>query len=162
MQEFLEQLVEQLSKLLTEKQIIITTAESCTGGLVSAALTHQAGASKYFDRGFITYSNEAKHEMLGVPENIIEGHGAVSAECAEAMAEGALKSSNAGIAISITGIAGPGGGTEEKPIGTVFFGYAVNNGTKGTLHKQFEGDRYEIQTQAKVTALKLAIEQLSH
>jgi len=100
---------------------LIATAESCTGGLVSAALTSVPGSSDVFDRGFVTYTNTAKSEMLGVPAWLIEKHGAVSEEVARAMAGGALAHSNATIAVSITGIAGPGGGTEDKPVGLVHF-----------------------------------------
>lgn len=100
---------------------LITTAESCTGGLVSAALTAVAGSSDVFDRGFVTYSNTAKSEMLGVPYWLIEKHGAVSEDVARAMAGGALTHSNASLAVAVTGIAGPGGGTAEKPVGLVHF-----------------------------------------
>ena len=100
---------------------LITTAESCTGGLVSAALTAVAGSSDVFDRGFVTYSNTAKSEMLGVPYWLIEKHGAVSEDVARAMAGGALTHSNASLAVAVTGIAGPGGGTAEKPVGRVHF-----------------------------------------
>jgi len=105
--------------------VMIATAESCTAGLISASLTEVAGSSAVFDRGFVTYSNEAKSEMLGVPAELIERHGAVSPEVAMAMAEGALARSNADRAISVTGIAGPGGGTPGKPVGTVHFGVAA-------------------------------------
>ncbi len=100
---------------------LITTAESCTGGLVSAALTAVAGSSDVFDRGFVTYSNTAKSEILGVPYWLIEKHGAVSEDVARAMAGGALTHSNASLAVAVTGIAGPGGGTAEKPVGLVHF-----------------------------------------
>lgn len=100
-------------------------AESCTGGLVSALLTSIPGSSHMVDRGFVTYSNEAKMEMLGVPEAIIKEHGAVSAPCAEAMAKGALAHSGADVAVSITGIAGPGGGSDAKPVGLVFLAIAT-------------------------------------
>jgi nicotinamide-nucleotide amidase len=113
-----------------------TTAESCTGGLVAALLTAIPGSSDVVDRGFVTYSNEAKQEMLGVPANIISNYGAVSAECAEAMARGALQNSRADIAVSITGIAGPGGGSEAKPVGLVYFGVAVKNHCK-TIEMRF-------------------------
>ncbi len=104
---------------------IIVTAESCTGGLISAALTDVAGSSAAFDRGFVTYSNEAKADMLGVAADLIAAHGAVSADVAKAMAEGALKHSNATLSIAVTGIAGPGGGTAEKPIGLVYIASAI-------------------------------------
>ena len=102
-----------------QRAMLAATAESCTGGLIAAALTSVAGSSDVFDRAFITYSNAAKHEMLGVPTELIERCGAVSEEVAKAMAEGCLQHSNAHIAISVTGIAGPGGGSEDKPVGLV-------------------------------------------
>jgi len=157
----MQDLVKSLSEFLIQKNMMIVTAESCTGGLLATALTHKAGASSYFDRGFITYSNEAKQEQLDVPESIIEEHGAVSEECAQAMAEGALKNSKAGISIAITGIAGPEGGTEEKPVGTVIFGYALKGGSNGSITHQFEGTRQQIQTQSAITALKSLITILS-
>ena len=121
-------------KTAIDKGVMIATAESCTGGLIGGALTDVAGSSAAFDRGFITYSNEAKNEMLGVPMDIIEKHGAVSEEVASAMAEGALKHSNARIAVSVTGIAGPGGGTNEKPVGLVWFGLARDSKTIHAEH----------------------------
>ena len=110
----------------------IATAESCTGGLVGAALTEIDGSSAVFERGYITYSNEAKMEMLGVPQDMLQEYGAVSAVVAEAMAEGALLRSHADIAVSITGIAGPGGGSAEKPVGLVHF--AIASEQAGTMH----------------------------
>lgn len=107
------------------KGLLLATAESCTGGLIVASLTDIGGSSDVVDRGFITYSNEAKHEMLGVPMQLIAAHGAVSEEVAIAMAAGALAHSRAGIAVSVTGIAGPGGGSIAKPVGLVWFGLAL-------------------------------------
>lgn len=156
----MQDLVKQLSERLTGKGIMVATAESCTGGLLAAALTHKPGASAYFDRGFVTYSNAAKHEELDVPQNILDDHGAVSAPTAQLMAEGALKSSNAGIAISITGIAGPDGDTSDKPVGLVFFGYALENGISGIIEHNFEGSREKIQSLATITALKTLIKLL--
>ena len=108
----------------------IATAESCTGGLVAAALTDIAGSSDVVDRGFVTYSNEAKQAMLGVPAATLKRHGAVSAETAAAMAAGALKNSQADLAVAITGIAGPGGGSKEKPVGLVYFAAASRGGRR--------------------------------
>jgi nicotinamide-nucleotide amidase len=108
----------------------VATAESCTGGLVAAALTDIAGSSDVVDRGFITYSNEAKEAMLGVPAATLQRHGAVSAETAAAMAAGALKNSLADVAVAITGIAGPGGGTKQKPVGLVHFAAASRDGRR--------------------------------
>lgn len=153
----MQDLVDQLTSLLTAKNMMLVTAESCTGGLLSATITHKAGASNIFERGFITYSNDAKTELLGVPATLLEQHGAVSEEVAEAMAKGALENSNAGLAVSITGVAGPDGGSDEKPVGTVFFGYALKEGSSGALEHHFEGERKVVQVQAATTALKSLI-----
>ena len=137
----------------------IVTAESCTGGLVAAALTEIAGASDVFERGFVTYSNEAKMEATGVNIDILETFGAVSVAVAWAMAQGALKHSRADVAVAVTGIAGPGGGSERKPVGTVVFACAVRDGDPATIiadTRQF-GDlgRAEIRRQAALVALDL-------
>lgn len=142
----------------------VATAESCTGGLVAGAITEIAGSSAVLDRGFVTYSNEAKMEMLGVPSDIIETFGAVSIACAWAMAKGALDRSKADVAIAISGVAGPGGGTALKPVGTVVFARVVRGGTgepEGEL-KFFEGGegpggRAEIRRQATICALELLL-----
>jgi nicotinamide-nucleotide amidase len=133
----------------------IAGAESCTGGLVAAALTEIPGASVVFERGFVPYSNEAKTDMLGVPAEFIEKHGAVSAEVAEAMAQGALEHSKADIAVSVTGIAGPSGGTPIKPVGLVYIGLATRAGTVFHYKNHFKGDRDDIRMQAVREALKL-------
>ena len=114
--------------------LLVATAESCTGGLVAAALTEIPGSSDVFDRGFVTYSNAAKEAMLGVPPAVLDRNGAVSRETAEAMATGALASSQADIAVAITGIAGPGGGSAEKPVGLVHFACASREGAR--LHRE--------------------------
>jgi nicotinamide-nucleotide amidase len=118
-----------LLDLCKAKKLMVATAESCTGGLVAGALTDIAGSSAVVDRGFVTYTNEAKHQMLGVPNETIERHGAVSRETAEAMVRGALGHANADLAVSITGIAGPGGGTADKPVGLVHFAAASRGGS---------------------------------
>jgi len=110
--------------------LTVATAESCTGGLVAAALTEIAGSSDVVDRGFVTYSNAAKQAMLGVPASTLTRHGAVSAKTAAAMAKGALKNSRADVAVAITGIAGPGGGSKEKPVGLVYFATASRDGRR--------------------------------
>jgi nicotinamide-nucleotide amidase len=133
----------------------LATAESCTGGLICAALTSVPGSSDVVDRGFVTYSNEAKTEMLGVPEALIAGHGAVSAAVAAAMAAGAMAQSRADIAVSVTGVAGPGGGTEEKPVGLVWFGCAVRGVGVRTLSHIFEGDRGDVRAAAVAVAFDL-------
>ena len=130
---------------LKEKQLKLATAESCTGGLIAAMITSIAGSSEIFDRGFVTYSNQAKMDMLGVQPHTLEKYGAVSAQTAEEMAAGALKNSLADIAISVTGIAGPGGGSPEKPVGTVYIGLGHKDWQTGESVKyQFEGTRTRI------------------
>ncbi|OIQ93147.1 nicotinamide-nucleotide amidohydrolase PncC [mine drainage metagenome] len=133
----------------------LATAESCTGGLVAAALTGIPGSSQCMERGFVTYSNEAKTELLGVPAALIAAHGAVSEAVARAMAAGALAHARAEAAVSITGIAGPGGGSPEKPVGTVHFAACRLGGP--TLHRQrlFSGDRDAVRLQAALEALDL-------
>lgn len=121
--------------------LMVATAESCTGGLIAGALTEIAGSSDVVDRGFVTYSNEAKIEMLGVPAALIERHGAVSEAVARAMVDGALARSRAGVAVSVTGVAGPGGGSVEKPVGTVWFGAARRGGATTSEQVVFAGDR---------------------
>lgn len=142
----------------------VVLAESCTGGLVAGALTEIAGSSAMFDRGFVTYSNEAKMDMLGVSADIIETFGAVSIACAWAMAKGALDRSNADVAVAISGVAGPGGGTLHKPVGTVVFARVVREQSgepEGEL-KFFQGGdgpdgRAEIRRQATICALELLV-----
>ena len=142
----------------------VATAESCTGGLVAGALTDIAGSSSVLDRGFVTYSNEAKMESLGVSQDIIETFGAVSIACVWAMAQGALERSNADVAVAISGVAGPGGGTQLKPVGTVVFARAIRNATgepEGEL-KHFDGGdgpggRAAIRRQATICALELLL-----
>jgi nicotinamide-nucleotide amidase len=131
----------------------IATAESCTGGLIAATLTAIAGSSDVFERGWITYSNEAKREQLGVGAMVLEARGAVSGEVAEAMAKGALHRSKADVAISVTGIAGPGGGSPEKPVGLVFVGLARKDGWSQVERCQFDGDRDSVRAQTVARAL---------
>jgi len=138
---------------------MLATAESCTGGMIAAALTDIPGSSAAFDRGFVTYSNAAKTEMLGVDAALIAAHGAVSAEVAASMAEGALARAHAAVAVSVTGVAGPDGGTAEKPVGLVWFGLASNQPTK-TECVHFQGDRAEIRRQSAERALRLLLEGL--
>ncbi len=137
----------------------LATAESCTGGLVAAALTDIAGSSEIFDRGFVTYSNEAKVAMLIVSPEMIAAHGAVSSETAAAMARGAVEHSLADIAVAITGIAGPGGGAPEKPVGLVWFGMAVRDGAVRTEERRFGPlGRAQIRAAAVETALALILD----
>lgn len=137
----------------------IAIAESCTGGLVSAALTEIAGSSDVFLAGYVTYSNEAKEAMLGVDPALIAAHGAVSHEVAAAMTSAALERSGADVAVSITGIAGPGGGSPQKPVGTVFFGLATSGTASQTFHQSFGADktRAEIRLAAAIYALELLL-----
>ena len=146
---------------LLERKLILATAESCTGGMVAAAITDIAGSSAVFDRGFVTYSNSAKTDMLGVPPMLIADRGAVSKEVALAMAEGALSRSAASIAVSITGIAGPSGGTVEKPVGLVHFACAAKD--HPTLHQETRFgtlSRADIRQKSCDTALQLILDQL--
>lgn len=139
----------------------MATAESCTGGLIAAALTDVPGSSAVVDRGFVTYSNEAKMEQLGVPADLIETYGAVSAPIAKAMAAGALVHSAADIAISVTGIAGPGGGNIDKPVGLVWFGVADRQTLARAERRVFaRGSRSFVRAKAVETALHLVLSQL--
>jgi nicotinamide-nucleotide amidase len=139
----------------------LATAESCTGGMVAAALTDIAGSSDVVERGFVTYSNAAKTELLGVPADLIATHGAVSEEVARAMATGALARAPVTLAVSITGIAGPGGGSAEKPVGLVHFGAARRDGPVVTEHQIFTGDRDRVRALATRRALELLIERIN-
>jgi nicotinamide-nucleotide amidase len=140
---------------LRARGLMCVTAESCTGGLICGLLTAVAGSSDVVERGFVTYSNRAKTQMLGVSEHVLNTSGAVSAACAEAMARGALAASTAQIAVSVTGIAGPGGGTIDKPVGLVFLAVAINNRAR-VIERQF-GDlpRDSVRELSLIEALKL-------
>ena len=135
--------------------IMLATAESCTGGLIAAALTAIAGSSDVVDRGFVTYSNDAKNQMIGVPMTLIEANGAVSESVAGAMAEGALARSRAAIAIAVTGVAGPGGGSTDKPVGLVWFGLAQTGRPTVTGRVVFPGDRTAIRASTVSHAFKM-------
>ena len=154
--ESLDQAAAELGKTCMALGIKMVTAESCTGGLIAGTLTDVPGASTWFDRGFVTYSNEAKKAMLGVREETLQEFGAVSKKTAEEMAVGAIAHSGAGAAVSVTGIAGPGGGTPEKPVGTVCFGVAES--VTGfprctTVVKHFDGDRASVREQSVAFAI---------
>lgn len=153
MNDTIRSLASQLARRLLDRELMVATAESCTGGLVAATLTDIAGSSAWFERGFVTYSNHAKMEMLGVPADLIETHGAVSEDVARAMAEGALLESRAQVALSITGVAGPGGGTRDKPVGTVCFGWAVMEQAVQSETMHFDGDRAQVREQSVRHAL---------
>lgn len=138
-----------------ERNIMLVTAESCTGGLVAATLTAIAGSSDVLERGFVTYSNEAKQDLLGVPPDLIRAHGAVSEAVASAMAAGALARSRADVAVSVTGVAGPGGGSTEKPVGLVWFGLACRAQPIISENRVFPGDRSAVRAAAVERALRL-------
>ena len=154
----------EVAKLLIARGWTLALAESCTGGLVCAALTDLAGSSDWFERGYITYSNQAKTECLDVAAETIESFGAVSEQVAKAMSEGAQKNAGVNISVSITGIAGPAGGSIEKPVGTVCFGWTITkeNLVAMTICKtmQFSGDRQAVREQARDYALSKLIELL--
>jgi nicotinamide-nucleotide amidase len=155
-----EQMVEELAQLLLKNEWRLSTAESCTGGLVSASLTQLAGSSNWFERGYVTYSNEAKSEDIGVESHLIETHGAVSEQVAKAMAIGAKQSSNSNMALSITGIAGPTGGSKEKPVGTVCFAWILDNDQVFSETKLFSGDRSTVREQASQFVIEHLLELL--
>lgn len=146
-------LLEKLAQRCQAQNYLLASAESCTGGLVSQMLTSLAGSSKWFDAGFVTYSNQAKNTLLGVPLDLINEYGAVSLEVAAAMAAGALEKSQAHFSLAITGIAGPTGGSPEKPVGTVCFAWANSDNIK-TEMSLFAGDRDAIRQQAAEFALQ--------
>lgn len=155
----LTNLAAELGQTLKARGFMLALAESCTGGMVAQFLTSIAGSSIWFDRGFVTYSNLSKIEMLNVSNITLENFGAVSEETALEMVHGAIKNSHAQIAGSITGIAGPDGGTIEKPVGTVCFAWSGNK-INGSLTMHFTGDREEIRQQAAITIMQLLLEQL--
>lgn len=148
----------QLGILLKSKGIKITTAESCTGGGIAQAITEIAGSSDWFDRGFITYSNNSKTQMLGVNQKTLDDNGAVSSEVALEMVAGALESSEANLAVAVTGIAGPDGGTQEKPVGTVYIAWQLKGNFGACARKMFIGSRKEVRKQTIVFALKACMQ----
>ncbi|MHA6632801.1 nicotinamide-nucleotide amidase [Citrobacter farmeri] len=150
----LMQLSEQVGLALKARGATVTTAESCTGGWVAKAITDIAGSSAWFERGFVTYSNEAKSQMIGVREEMLVQHGAVSEPVVVEMAIGALKAARADFAVSISGIAGPDGGSEAKPVGTVWFAFASVRGEGITRRECFSGDRDAVRRQATAYALQ--------
>lgn len=149
----LEAVLTQISESLLARGWMLATAESCTGGLIAGACTALAGSSQWFERGFVTYSNEAKAEMLGVPPGLIEEHGAVSEPVARAMADGALAHSRAQVSLAVTGVAGPTGGTKAKPVGTVWFAWCVGGETHSEM-QHFAGDRAAVRVATVRYALK--------
>jgi nicotinamide-nucleotide amidase len=163
---FTKPLIAQANKLIQlceRKGLMITTAESCTGGLIAALLTEVPGSSAAFERGFVTYSNAAKTAQLGVPAALIKRHGAVSAQVAAAMACGALKKSKAQLAVAVTGIAGPTGGTKEKPVGLVYTAIAHKKSRSAVAQQwHFKGDRSAIRKASAEAALSLLTALASH
>ncbi|HEY8049693.1 MAG TPA: CinA family protein [Ramlibacter sp.] len=151
--------VEQLASLLRERQWMLATAESCTGGMIAAACTDLAGSSDWFERGFVTYSNEAKTELLGVDPKLVEANGAVSEVVARAMAFGAVRHSRARVSVAVTGIAGPAGGTPDKPVGTVWFAFMLD-GRLSSETKRFDGDRADVRRQTVDHALARLVQNL--
>lgn len=147
-------LSERIGQALNARGATVTTAESCTGGWVAKVITDIAGSSAWFERGFVTYSNEAKSQMIGVKPTTLEQHGAVSEPVVVEMAIGAIKAARADYAISISGIAGPDGGTASKPVGTVWFGFASATGEGITRCECFSGDRENVRRQATAYALQ--------
>ena len=152
-------LVEQLATALKARGQMMATAESCTGGLIAGACTEISGSSDWFERGFVTYSNAAKTELLGVPAVLIEAHGAVSEPVARAMAEGAVAHSHARLSVAVTGVAGPTGGSADKPVGTVWFGWATPQGVF-TEHQRFDGDRAAVRQATVAHALAGLLQRL--
>jgi len=150
-----------LAQLLQAKGWMLATAESCTGGLIAAACTDLAGSSNWFDRGFVTYSNEAKTQMLGVEAALIETHGAVSEAVARAMASGAVRQSRARVSVAVTGIAGPAGGSIDKPVGTVWFAFMVD-GRLDAQVRRFEGDRAAVRAATVEHALAGLVSRLEN
>lgn len=146
---------ERLLEACRKRGVMLVTAESCTGGMIAGGLTAIAGSSDVVDRGFVTYSNAAKTEMLGVPAALVAEKGAVSAEVAREMASGALARSAAQVAVSVTGVAGPGGGSEQKPVGLVYFGLAGPDGILRHDRQIFAGDRNAVRRASVLHAMKL-------
>ena len=148
-----------LADLLQKRGFKLVTAESCTGGMIAAACTDLAGSSVWFERGFVTYTNDAKIESLGVDAGLIAQHGAVSEEVARAMAEGAIAHSKAQVSVAVTGVAGPTGGSRDKPVGTVWFGWSVD-GAVTSERMRFEGDRAAVRAATGCHALRRLVDLL--
>ncbi|MBQ0270138.1 MULTISPECIES: nicotinamide-nucleotide amidase [Providencia] len=164
-EKLLETLSIQVGLKLKEQGKTVTTAESCTGGWVAKVLTDISGSSDYFQRGFVTYSNEAKHQMIGVKDESLQRYGAVSQQVVTEMATGALQEASADFAVSVSGIAGPGGGSVEKPVGTVWFGFAQKQADQTvfvtTQHRVFQGNRNEVRFQSTAYILETLLKQLN-
>lgn len=162
METSLGSLARALGAALEERGWKLATAESCTGGWIAKAVTDIAGSSAWFDRGFVTYSNEAKHELLGVDERTLAKHGAVSAQTALEMVAGALAGSGADIAVAVTGVAGPTGGTPQRPVGTVWIAWAARGETAHAAVHRLAGDREAVRLSSVVLALRGLLERLGY
>ena len=152
-------LVTQLATVVLEKQLKVCTAESCTGGLIAKSLTDLAGSSDWFECGFVTYSNQSKIEMIDVPESVIKEYGAVSEAVANAMASGALRNSAADLSMAVTGVAGPAGGSTDKPVGTVWIAVASENQLIAKKYL-FGGDREAIRNATMISAIEMMLQLL--
>lgn len=150
----MDKLAAQVGELLKSHGLMLATAESCTGGGVAQAITEIEGSSAWFERGFVTYSNYSKQQMLGVREATIRQHGAVSEMTVREMVEGALQHSNAQVALAVSGIAGPGGGSPDKPVGTVWFAWGIKQGEIRAQRFQLDGNRAEVRAQSVLIALQ--------
>lgn len=157
----MEELATRVGERLKSAKGVLATAESCTGGWIAQVVTSVAGSSEWFDRGFVTYSNAAKCELLGVPAGTLQRYGAVSEETAREMARGAVERSVATIAVAVTGIAGPGGGGPDKPVGTVCFAWLERGGRLCSARRRFDGDREAVRRQSVVFALEGVLEVLA-
>ena len=149
----LQQLSEQVGQRLLADKLFLVTAESCTGGGIAQCITDIAGSSQWFDRGFVTYTNQSKQDLLGVSEKTLSTYGAVSEQTVIEMVQGALMNSPADVAVAVSGIAGPGGGSLEKPVGLVWHAWATRNKQPVVLGEQYLGNRQQVRTQAIETAL---------
>jgi nicotinamide-nucleotide amidase len=157
----LYRLAEEVGSALKKRRLMLATAESCTGGWISEAVTMVPGSSDWFERGFVTYTYISKREMLGVKESTLEKHGAVAEEIVREMAEGALARSHAQIAVAVSGIAGPSGGTPEKPVGTICLAWAAKGGAVHSETKHYSGDRESVRRQSVERALEGVLELLA-
>jgi len=157
----LEHQIQMLGELLLRHGLMLATAESCTGGGVAQVLTSVSGSSHWFERGFVTYSNQSKKEMLGLPDAVLQEYGAVSEQTVRAMAEGALHHSHAQVSLAVSGIAGPGGGTLDKPVGTVWLGWAGLGLPTLSRCEHFRGDREQVRYQAMIASLQGVLDMLA-